>query len=790
MQLKWLVIVVFVGVQTLTAGIVAVTTWAVVTNSVATNTAQTTRAVADTVRLRYERFVDPATDAVDLARFILQRHGPVDLSLDTFERFMFDQLTSHPVVDALYLGRSSGEFMMLKRVQAPGEPSFLTKHIRIEQGTRTVEFRLRDRRFDLIRSWRDDDDPFDPRTRPWYRVAREQAEGDGRRWTEPYTFFTSGAPGVSTANALVGTSQDSWGAVSVDIETGSFSEFLSSLSLPKGGGAFIAGWNGEVVALPSEVDEAARALFADTDGSGRPALLLALIDADPDALETTRDGRVLRDVIVGGQPHIVQLVGFAEAGMPWSIVVSVPEETVFGWVYRLRDRIIWVSVAASVVATLVLLLFWRRSIERPMAAISSRLAIIGAGGYSGDPPVRGVKEMRRIDAAVIAAGRLINERQSARLELIARLRDLVEAMEQAPVGIAILEADRRLGFANRAARIALSVDEGEDESIDAAVLGMTEAEFAAKAELVLNGRTVRGEAALPGPAGVTSQYGVVLSPLSDGGSVRLLLVLEDVSTANDLEAGLIEAREAAERSDQAKTLFLAQMSHEFRTPLNAIAGFSEMLLTSPDLGEARTRQYVGHISESAATLLAMVERILEYVRYESGGVGRMPRPTDVGEALEAAIVAVAPEAEAAGVTMDLTLHGPLEPVAADPALLTRAFEQILSNGIKFSTGGGRVSVAAAVSQSKGVRRVTVGVVDRGSGINLTDLPRVFEPFWKAATHLRTSSQGPGLGLAIARRILTGFGGRIEVDSAPGEGTRVVASLPVFGGPGADRSNDN
>lgn len=224
---------------------------------------------------------------------------------------------------------------------------------------------------------------------------------------------------------------------------------------------------------------------------------------------------MLRDVIVGGQPHIVQLVGFAEAGMPWSIVVSVPEETVFGWVYRLRDRIIWVSVAASVVATLVLLLFWRRSIERPMAAISSRLAIIGAGGYSGDPRCGG-KGNAPDRCGGDRRGRLINERQSARLELIARLRDLVEAMEQAPVGIAILEADRRLGFANRAARIALSVDEGEDESIDAAVLGMTEAEFAAKAELVLNGRTVRGEAALPGPAGVTSQYGVVLSPLSDG----------------------------------------------------------------------------------------------------------------------------------------------------------------------------------------------------------------------------------------------------------------------------------
>lgn len=797
MKLKWLVILVFAGVQTLTAGIVAVSTWAVVTSSVATNTADTTRAVADTVRLRYEQFVDPATDAVDLARFILQRHGPVDLSLATFERFMFNQLAGHPVVDALYMGRSTGEFMMVKRVQAPGPPTFLTKHIRVAEGDRTVEFHLRDRQFQLLQRWRDDDDPFDPRTRPWYRVAQERAQeqaqekpqGDIQRWTDPYIFFTSGAPGVSTANALVGTSADSWGAVSVDIETGSFSRFLSSLALPGGGEAFIAGWDGEVVALPSEIGEAGQALFAEPEGSRRPALLHALLEADPEALAVAGHGKVLRDIQVGGQPYIVQLVGFAEAGMPWSIVIAVPEEAVFGWVYRLRNEIMAVSVAAGLLAALLLLLFWHRAIDRPMAVISARLAAIGAGGSGDGPPVNGLKEMRQIDQAVIAAGHLISDRQAARLMLIDQLGELVEAMERAPVGIAILEADRRLSFANGAARTALSAGEGQDVRLDPTALGMSEAEFAAKAELVVGGRTIRGEAVLPGAEGTEAEYRVLLSPLGEGDDTRILLVLEDVSTANVLEAGLAEALEAAERSDQAKTLFLAQMSHEFRTPLNAIAGFSEMLQGAPDMSSDKARQYVGHISASAATLLDMVDRILEYVRYESGAVVMVPRATDVAGALEGAIAAVNHEAAAAGMTVELALHGPLEPVAADPAMLTRALEQLLSNAIKFSSPGSVVSVAAAPGPGGESRYITVGVVDRGSGIAVGDLPRVFDPFWKADSHLRSSAEGPGLGLAIARRIITGFGGQIEMDSAPGEGTRVVATLPVFSGSGSDGSND-
>lgn len=264
----------------------------------------------------------------------------------------------------------------------------------------------------------------------------------------------------------------------------------------------------------------------------------------------------------------------------------------------------------------------------------------------------------------------------------------------------------------------------------------------------------------------------------------------NLSAAKELEAGLVEARQAAERSDRAKSLFLAQMSHEFRTPLNAIAGFSELLRGTAGISPEKMEQYLGHIHESAEVLLTMIERILEYARYESGVVGVAPRPTDMARVLETATAAVRPAAEAAGVTVELSVLGPLEPVAADPATLTRAFEQLLSNGIKFSKRGSVVSVAAAPRQGEEPRLVTVGIVDRGSGIDAADLSRVFEPFWKGPSHLRASSEGPGLGLAIARRIIIGFGGQIEVDSAPGEGTRILASLPVFSGPDTTGSNDN
>lgn len=791
MQLKWLVVFVVVGVQALTAGLVAITTWIVVTEAVESDTVRTTRTVASSVRLRYERFIDPATDAVDLARFVLQRHGPVTVSIDTFERFLFDQLGNHPVVDALYLGRSTGDFMMVKRVKAPGPPTFLTKRIDVEGGERTVRFYLRDRNFALLRWWRDDEDAYDPRTRPWYRAAREQTEGGGRAWTEPYVFFTSGTPGVSTANAVIGESPEQWGAVSVDIETGSFSHFLSTLALPGGGEAFIADWHGNVIALPSPLGPVGEKLFAHGDLDDRPAVLDALHAADPGALQAARDGMILRNVRVDGRAFVIQLLGFESAGMPWSIVVAVPEDAVFGWIYRLRDQILAVCLAAGVLAIAVLMVFWHRSIERPVEAIDRRLARIARGESSEETLVSAPPELRRIDQAVIAAGRLIQDRDLARSRLIDRLSELVDAMEQAPVGIAILDADRCLSFANRAARSALSLPDGREGRLDLTALGMTEAEFAARLGALRAGRTVRVEAVLSPREGADgAEFDIVLSPLRDGDAPHVVMVLEDVSAAKALEAGLVRAREAAERSDQAKTLFLAQMSHEFRTPLNAIVGFSELLTATGEVEPDRLRQYLGHIGESATLLLTMIERILEYARYESGEVVTVPRPTDVPAALRAAIASVQPEADAAGVTIEFEVHGQVEPVAGDPETLAHAFAQLLANAVKFSPGGSTVSVAAAPRQAGGgPRSVTVGIVDRGSGIDAADLPRVFEPFWKGPSHLRANSDGPGLGLAIARRIINGFGGQIEVDSAIGAGTRVVATLPVFERPDLQSSND-
>jgi len=271
--------------------------------------------------------------------------------------------------------------------------------------------------------------------------------------------------------------------------------------------------------------------------------------------------------------------------------------------------------------------------------------------------------------------------------------------------------------------------------------------------------------------------------------MRVLLILEDVTTAKALETGLVHAREAAEQSDRAKTLFLAQMSHEFRTPLNAIVGFSHILRSSGSARPERVSEYARDIHESAAVLLEMIDRILEFARFESGEADTAPRPTDVEAALRGAVDTVGPLAADSDVTIDLDILGPLPQVAGEAGTLARAFEQLLSNAVKFSRAGGTVSVAAAPRPAGAPPGVAVGIVDRGRGIDVADLPRIFDPFWKGSSPLHTQSTGPGLGLSIARRIIESFGGRIDVDSALDEGTRVVATLPVLDGRHESASND-
>jgi len=261
----------------------------------------------------------------------------------------------------------------------------------------------------------------------------------------------------------------------------------------------------------------------------------------------------------------------------------------------------------------------------------------------------------------------------------------------------------------------------------------------------------------------------------NAGEREVVAVLRDVSERKTQERALEIAQSESERANAAKSRFLATMSHELRTPLNAIIGFSEMLTNdSLVLDPARKLEYAKLINESGCHLLAVVNGILDMSKMETGNFAITPEPFAPAQAIASCCDLLALKARDVGVEIKTRVAPGLSDVLAD----RRAFNQILinliSNAIKFTPRGGRITVSARCDGPK----FAVTVEDTGVGIGADDLPRLGEAFFQARASYDRRHDGSGLGLSIVKGLVRLHGGDIDIRSRLGEGTRVTVRLPI------------
>ncbi|QIG98715.1 MULTISPECIES: PAS domain-containing sensor histidine kinase [unclassified Bradyrhizobium] len=270
---------------------------------------------------------------------------------------------------------------------------------------------------------------------------------------------------------------------------------------------------------------------------------------------------------------------------------------------------------------------------------------------------------------------------------------------------------------------------------------------------------------------------------------EVVAVIRDVTDRKVQEQALEQARNAAEQADASKTRFLATMSHELRTPLNAIIGFSEMIAQEDVLGldAARRKEYAQLINDSGQHLLSVVNGILDMSKMESGNFEISPEPFAPRPALLNCCNLVALKARESGVDLVTRVPDDLPIVNGDP----RAFKQIVlnlvSNAIKFTERGGKVTVSAAVEGS----RLLLCVSDTGVGIAADDLKRIGDPFFQAGKTYQRRHEGTGLGLSIVKGLVGLHNGEMNLESKVGEGTIVSVALPLaFTPPAAVEPSSN
>ncbi|MGB6419198.1 MAG: PAS domain-containing sensor histidine kinase [Pseudolabrys sp.] len=261
---------------------------------------------------------------------------------------------------------------------------------------------------------------------------------------------------------------------------------------------------------------------------------------------------------------------------------------------------------------------------------------------------------------------------------------------------------------------------------------------------------------------------------SGAGEREVIAVLRDISERKSQDRAIETARAESERADAAKIRFIATMSHELRTPLNAIIGFSDMLTNeSLELDPRRKLEYAKLINDSGHHLLSVVNGILDVSKMENGNFEITPEPFTPAPAIESCADLLALKAQDAGVELTMRIAPDLPDVAAD----RRAFNQILinliSNAVKFTPRGGRVTVSARCDGPK----LAVTVEDTGVGIGESDLPRLGEAFFQGRASYDRRHDGTGLGLSIVKGLVHLHGGEVDIKSRLGEGTRVTVRLP-------------
>jgi two-component system phosphate regulon sensor histidine kinase PhoR len=228
------------------------------------------------------------------------------------------------------------------------------------------------------------------------------------------------------------------------------------------------------------------------------------------------------------------------------------------------------------------------------------------------------------------------------------------------------------------------------------------------------------------------------------------------------------------RLEQVRTEFIANVSHEVRTPLTAIQGYLETLLAGALEEPEHARKFLEIVFRHTERLGRLLNDLTDLSNIELGKVSLRLQPTSLGETVDSVLAIIRPRAESGDVALTSEVPRDLPLVRADHDRLAQILINLVDNAVKYTPEGGRVTVCAG-SDAPAVVRVTVA--DTGVGIPRLDLPRVTERFYRVDKARSRELGGTGLGLAIVKHLVLAHGGELTIDSEFGQGTSVSFTLP-------------
>ena len=268
--------------------------------------------------------------------------------------------------------------------------------------------------------------------------------------------------------------------------------------------------------------------------------------------------------------------------------------------------------------------------------------------------------------------------------------------------------------------------------------------------------------------GSTFWANVVFTAIRDqaGNARGFAKLTRDLTERRQVEEALTTAKGAAEKANLAKSDFLSSMSHELRSPLNAILGFAQLMESDPSSVTAEQKARITEILRAGWYLLDLIKEILDLAQVESGKLSLSKEPTSLAEVILECQTMIEPQAQKAGLRMTFPHFEAPQFVLADRTRLKQVLINLLSNAVKYNRPGGTIVVSCAAS---GTDRMRISVTDSGAGLAPDKLAQLFQPFNRLG-QARGTVQGTGIGLVMSKRLVELMGGVIGVESTVGEGS--------------------
>jgi two-component system phosphate regulon sensor histidine kinase PhoR len=419
-------------------------------------------------------------------------------------------------------------------------------------------------------------------------------------------------------------------------------------------------------------------------------------------------------------------------------------------------RPVWTAFLVLFASAIAVSLLNLRSTSGRIRSLKAFAARMAAGDFRPVNAASGGDALEELAAALNQSAARLNAGISVLTDERNRSAAILGSMIE---GVAVISGDERIIFSNGAFSRILGLHDVHEIEGRPLLEVARQSDLLAAIKMALSGQEQVTSEIVVGTVRPRS-FAVTAAPVQASGHKGAVLVLHEITDLRRLE--------------RVRQDFVANVSHEFRTPLTAIQGFAETLLSGALDDPANRRRFVEIIREHATRLARLTEDLLKLSRIEAGQLKLEFRPVSVTQLIESCVETAHLKAVPRQLALNVRLPEGLPPVRGDANSLQEVLQNLLDNALQYTPAGGKIEVTASSSDGG----VVVTVADTGIGIPQVEQERIFERFYRVDAARSRAAGGTGLGLSIARHIMEAHGGRLWVESAVGEGSRFHFSIPV------------